>query len=114
MKTAYQVLEVVPGATDLEVKESYRRLSRLTHPDKGGSKEDFSRIADAWASVGDRKLRAKYDSKLRVLMNICGKCDGKGLVVEMKGWKSREFSVCKICEGVGFFQPIGRKTNEEV
>lgn len=44
---AHAVLGVDRDATDEEVREAYRERIKETHPDNGGSEEQFSRVKDA-------------------------------------------------------------------
>jgi len=45
---AYEVLELEPDAAREQITESYRRLAATHHPDKGGDKEMFIRIRQAY------------------------------------------------------------------
>jgi hypothetical protein len=65
VSTAYDVLGVSPDATQDEIKRAYRSRARRTHPDAGGSHEDFVRVSQAWDQVHDARSRAAYDAKLR-------------------------------------------------
>ncbi|HWK29133.1 MAG TPA: DnaJ domain-containing protein [Solirubrobacter sp.] len=51
MSDPYRVLELAPGATSAEVLDAYRRLSKLHHPDAGGSGERFMEIQRAYEAV---------------------------------------------------------------
>ena len=58
----YDILGVHKNSTPEEIKAAYRNLAKIHHPDKGGSKEEFSRIQMAYDVLSDEKRRAKYDS----------------------------------------------------
>ena len=45
---ALQTLELEAGASDVEVTRRYRELAAQHHPDKGGEKETFIRIRQAY------------------------------------------------------------------
>eukprot|EP00826_Nyctotherus_ovalis_P060959 TRINITY_DN8622_c0_g1_i3.p1 TRINITY_DN8622_c0_g1~~TRINITY_DN8622_c0_g1_i3.p1 ORF type:complete len:179 (+),score=36.90 TRINITY_DN8622_c0_g1_i3:126-662(+) len=51
----YNVLEIAPGATNSIIKKTYRRRAIETHPDKGGSKEDFIRVKTAYDILSDAR-----------------------------------------------------------
>lgn len=48
-----QVLEVAPDAPLEKIKENYRRLSSVRHPDKGGSHDAMSELNWAWQQAQD-------------------------------------------------------------
>mmetsp|Transcript_12621 Transcript_12621/g.31022 ORF Transcript_12621/g.31022 Transcript_12621/m.31022 type:complete len:268 (-) Transcript_12621:178-981(-) len=61
MELHYDVLQVPPGADEATIKKQWRRMSLLNHPDKGGSDQEMAKINRAWAVLGDKEKRAKYD-----------------------------------------------------
>ena len=72
-RTHYQVLDVAPTASRTEIRDQYRRLVRLLHPDGyRGASESERRLADrrlrevteAWSVIGDEKARSGYDREL--------------------------------------------------
>ncbi len=65
MKNYYSVLGVPKGASDGEIKKSYRKLARKYHPDRnaedGNAEEKFKEVSEAYAVLGDKKKRGQYD-----------------------------------------------------
>src|SRR6266576_6813282 len=65
MADFYQTLGVARGASDLEIKTSYRKLAMACHPDRNnGSKEaeeKFKSITEAYDVLRDPQKRAAYD-----------------------------------------------------
>lgn len=57
----YETLEVDKDADVKEIKKSYRRLSRIHHPDKGGDEHKFKEISAAYEILSDADKRAAYD-----------------------------------------------------
>eukprot|EP00928_Gymnodinium_smaydae_P043969 TRINITY_DN29369_c0_g1_i1.p1 TRINITY_DN29369_c0_g1~~TRINITY_DN29369_c0_g1_i1.p1 ORF type:complete len:299 (-),score=64.37 TRINITY_DN29369_c0_g1_i1:51-947(-) len=60
----YDVLGVAPTATDEEIKRTFRRLAKETHPDVAQSsdaKRKFAELVDAYRGLRDPKKRAQYD-----------------------------------------------------
>ena len=60
--TLYEELELSPTCTPDEIKQKYRTLAQMHHPDKGGSEEKFKRIKLAYEILSDPVKRSHYDS----------------------------------------------------
>jgi DnaJ-class molecular chaperone len=64
-RNPYEVLGVKPGATDAEIRTTYRKLAKQFHPDLNpGNKTAearFKEIGSAYAIVGDKDKRARFD-----------------------------------------------------
>ncbi|GAA5227358.1 J domain-containing protein [Paeniglutamicibacter antarcticus] len=60
-QTHYDLLGIGPTATATEIKSAYRKAARLTHPDHGGSAEDFAEVTLAYETLIDADSRARYD-----------------------------------------------------
>jgi len=62
----YEVLQVNPSATMLEIKRSFRTLALKYHPDKNknseDSKEKFMQIIEAYEVLSDKYSRNRYDN----------------------------------------------------
>ena len=52
---ALALLGVAEEATDEELKKAYKRKALRAHPDKGGSKEQFQRLAEAYKCLADAR-----------------------------------------------------------
>jgi len=64
----YRILEVSPTATQAEIKQAYRRLAKLFHPDRNRSTSNHEKIAKvnaAYEILGDPHNRRSYD-QLRI------------------------------------------------
>jgi molecular chaperone DnaJ len=65
MRDFYKDLELSSGASDEDIKKSYRRLAIKYHPDKNaGSKESeekFKTISEAYQILSDKSKRAEFD-----------------------------------------------------
>lgn len=66
-KDYYEVLGVPRGATDEEIKKSYRTLARKHHPDmnpqnKKDAEEKFKEISEAYEVLMDKDKRSHYDT----------------------------------------------------
>jgi curved DNA-binding protein len=64
-KDYYEVLRVPRGASDADIKKSFRKLARQYHPDvakdKKHAEEKFKEINEAYEVLGDAEKRKKYD-----------------------------------------------------
>jgi len=61
----YEILDVPPGATGDEIRAAYRKLSKMYHPDSGGTPAFFRRLQDAYYVLSDDERRAAYDGARR-------------------------------------------------
>ena len=64
----YDTLDVNPKATSAEIKQAYRRLAKLFHPDSNSNtvnNEKIIQINAAYEIIGDPQRRYSYDQKLR-------------------------------------------------
>jgi molecular chaperone DnaJ len=65
--THYDTLQIKPSATIAEIKQSYRRLVKLFHPDsqsQTADPEQIIRINAAYEVLSDRQKRDLYDRQL--------------------------------------------------
>lgn len=57
----YQTLDVAKDATDSDIKKAYRKLASKHHPDKGGDKQKFQQVQQAYETLSDPQKRQMYD-----------------------------------------------------
>ncbi|KAF2135577.1 uncharacterized protein K452DRAFT_239124, partial [Aplosporella prunicola CBS 121167] len=60
----YATLGISATASHVEIKQAYRRLALLHHPDKNprpDATEQFQRISAAWELLSDPTKRNAYD-----------------------------------------------------
>ncbi len=65
----YETLKVNPSASQTEIKQAYRRLVKMFHPDSNqetADHEQIIRINAAYEVLGDAQSRLSYDQKIRV------------------------------------------------
>jgi len=70
MKNYYEILGLNKDATDAQIKQKFRELSKVWHPDrhandtedkKKEAEEKFKEIAEAYGVLSDKEKRQKYD-----------------------------------------------------
>ncbi len=58
----YKILELEYPSNEIDIKKSYRRLSKIYHPDsKTGNKEYFIQIGEAYEILSNPIEKNKYD-----------------------------------------------------
>lgn len=62
MKSFYDILGIHRTASSDEIKIAYRKLAREHHPDKGGNKEQFQKIQEAYETLINPDKRNNYDN----------------------------------------------------
>lgn len=62
MKNYYEILGINKNASPDEIKTAYRKLAREHHPDKGGNKETFQKIQEAYEHLSDPQKREAVDN----------------------------------------------------
>jgi len=58
----YEILGVAKDAGSAAIKAAYRKLAQQHHPDKGGDKDRFQAIQQAYEVLSDDERRADYDA----------------------------------------------------
>jgi molecular chaperone DnaJ len=64
----YETLKVSPNASQAEIKQAYRRLAKIFHPDTNqgtANNEEIIRINAAYEVLSDTKNRRNYDQELQ-------------------------------------------------
>ena len=63
-KDYYKILGLAKGASDEDIKKSYRKLALKFHPDKNkdpGAEEKFKEVAEAYEILSDPKKKEIFD-----------------------------------------------------
>lgn len=72
MKDFYKILGVKENASQEEIKKTYRELSKIHHPDKGGDETLFKEISESYNTIGDESKRNQYDNQRKNPFNNVG------------------------------------------
>jgi curved DNA-binding protein CbpA len=57
----YEILGVTRSANEAKIKLAYKLAAQHAHPDRGGDREVFDQISEAYAVLSDPISRADYD-----------------------------------------------------
>ncbi len=64
-RSPYEVLSVEKNSSDDDIKSAYRRLALKYHPDRNpgnkAAEENFKEVSEAYATLRDPELRARFD-----------------------------------------------------
>lgn len=113
----YDVLGVPKTASSDQIKGAYRRLARKTHPDNGGTGDDFSTANRAYSILMDPEMRKRFDETGSIedvapltirqrMIQIIADMFNQALAVEGKaGTSLRHFPLVKAMR-----EQIGRNT----
>ena len=91
--TAFEILGLPASATPAEVKQRWRELCRVHHPDRGGNVVEFNTYRRAYL--------AAYEAASAPVP--CPDCGGTGQVRYTSSWSSI-FMPCLTCGGSGFLE----------
>ena len=78
MSDYYNILGLNKNSTEDEIKQAYRNLAKTHHPDKGGNKERFQEIQEAYDTLSDPQKKHVYDNPAPSFDNIFGGGFGGG------------------------------------
>ena len=69
MSDFYNTLGINKNATPTEIKKAYRELAKEHHPYKGGDKEKFQKIQEAYDTLSDPQKKNEYDNPMSNFFN---------------------------------------------
>ena len=61
MDSPFDVLRIDPGSNEEEIKRAYRRRAKETHPDQGGSAEEFLLVRTAYEEIKAGYRNGEWD-----------------------------------------------------
>jgi DnaJ-class molecular chaperone len=76
MSDYYNILGLNKNASEDEIKQAFRTMAKTHHPDKGGNKEKFQEIQQAYDTLSDPQKKAEYDNPAPSLQDLFGGMGG--------------------------------------
>lgn len=67
----YRTLQVDASASAQQIKQSFHRLARQYHPDKGGESSVFRKLENAYSILGNLESRRVYDAEREKNSRLC-------------------------------------------
>eukprot|EP00210_Caulerpa_lentillifera_P003176 g3035.t1 len=106
----YRTLGLTFGATDAQIRRSYKHLARKLHPDKGGDSASFAQLREAFEVLTDPQRRKVYDRwagevNFRYIHGVAPRSDG-GEEILLRTYEDRGFKcdpltqlvvTCEVC-----------------
>ena len=90
MSNPFSALGLSPEATVDEIKEAWRGLASIHHPDRGGDAAEFHRLRQAY-----QQALAEAEAP-----KSCPTCHGRKYNLIQQGWSSVKL-ICGTCQGSG-------------
>ena len=113
MNNPYRTLGVSRQSSQEEIREAYRALARIHHPDKPtGISDRFAEITAAHSLLTNPKKLSAFIAALTVTQSPCTACRGAGAKFKQRGLTAREATTCTACDGIGLVTKAGDKNNK--
>jgi DnaJ-class molecular chaperone len=90
---AFALLRLTPNASPEDIHRRFRQLSKIAHPDGGGTVYAYDQLVQA------RLAATRY-----ALDDMCPNCAGVGRVLLSRGWQS-VMMPCELCGETGKRHP---------
>lgn len=97
----FKILGVHRQTSPEDVAKAYKELSKLHHPDKGGSTEVFQRLSEAYRLLTNRIAFSQWLRLTLEQNGTCPYCRGNGAVYRQRGLTEKVFTACDPCGGAG-------------
>jgi len=88
--TDLELLNLPVGSTAGEIKQRWRQLAKVLHPDYGGDANKFQELRQAYERAHDKALKPK----------TCPECKGTRRIFTNYGFATTTLT-CKYCKGTG-------------
>jgi curved DNA-binding protein len=79
----YERLGVGASATQDEIKQAFRKLSKSHHPDAGGDEAAYKAISEAYQTLKDPARRRQYDAEQLMQHQTRGSADPRGWGIDL-------------------------------
>lgn len=99
MKNYFHILGVFTTTSETELRASYKRRARETHPDSGGQQEDFQEVVAAYEVLSDPVKRREYELGILAFAQSQGHvvCDACYAVNRVRAMRAGQTARCAHC-----------------
>lgn len=95
MLSFYQILQVKETASDIEIKQAYRKLGKVLHPDVNGNTAEatvmFRLLNEAYETLSDPLKRKAYDVDPNPMANDASRIESYKLKNKKQSDKLKEY-----------------------
>lgn len=112
--THYHLLGVHRASTTQEIKDRFRELAAIHHPDRLAPEttdeerahhaDIFAKYSTAYAVLKGETSIVEYNKYLDLLYPRCSSCRGAGCLTKTIGFTKAETRRCESCGGSGIVQ----------
>lgn len=101
MINPWKILGTHRESSSEEIRNKYRELMKVNHPDAGGTQERSAEITEAYTVLTTPKKLKELLDTLKVWGVKCVTCKGKGYTFKQKGLTQKITTPCNTCGGAG-------------
>lgn len=101
-ETLYAIMGIPPASTTEQIRARYKILVRAMHPDIGGDTGMFAKVTHAGSILTDEGRRENYDALLKLTMDPCPVCEGRGVNFRQITFTEKAPIECAACDGEGW------------
>ncbi|MDR1913119.1 MAG: DnaJ domain-containing protein [Clostridiales bacterium] len=95
------LLGLTPAASQDDIKRSYRRLATKHHPDNGGNIKVFTKLNEAYRTLGNATKCAEYDDALWVRRYTAEQTEQEQTAKHKAGSYAEPNNTCETRHGSG-------------
>lgn len=98
----YEIIGAHASMNDSEIRDLYRKLARVHHPDRGGSADKFAAVSASYRAIATSLDRSKLAALYSLHVPACNGCGGTGAQRKQRGFTAATLTACPHCHGCGY------------